>query len=329
MQAQDYASALWAVGLRSPGSTRATIEQAVADRLIVRTWPMRGTLHFIAPTEVRWMLALLGPRVIAKSASQKRILGLDDNGVTIGRSADALTRALTGNQQLKRAELMAVLEQAGIATTGQRGYHLLWHAALAGLICLGPMQDKQQTFVLLDEWLPPSKPLTREESLARLTRQYYTGHGPATQQDLMWWAGLTATDVKLGLELVKSELSKETIQGQTHWLGSDAVPLPKRDASVQLLPGFDEYLLGYRDRGTILAPEHTSQVCPGGNGIFAPMIVVDGQIVGTWKRTVKKTTATIELLPFTTLTATTRAALQKVADRFGTFWSLTAVLAPA
>ncbi len=324
IQAQDYANALWAVGLRSPGSTRITVEQAIADATIVRTWPLRGTLHFVAAADLRWMLALLAPRIIAGSVGRQRLLGLDDNGLTFGKSAEALVQALQGGKTLVRAEVLAALEQAGITTVSQRGYHLLWRAALEGVICLGPLQDKQQTFVLLDEWIPPARSLTREESLAELTQRYFTGHGPATQQDFMWWSALPAADVKRGLELSKSTLIKETSDGKTYWLGPQAAPA--RVPGLHLLPGFDEYLLGYKDRGAILAAEHSTKVCPGGNGVFAPMLVSAGQIIGTWKRTVKKTTVTIELQPFAPLSATARDSLGPAVSHFGSFWGLTALL---
>jgi hypothetical protein len=178
MQAQDYTGALWSIGLRMTTATEQHIEQAIADRTVVRTWPMRGTLHFVASQDVRWLLPLLTPKVIAGSTGRYRQLELDD--VAFARSQEVFINALQGGKQVTRDELLQQLDEAGIATTGQRGYYLLVHAAQQGLICFGVPSGKQQTFVLLDEWLPPAKPVAREEALAELTRRYFTSHGPAT-----------------------------------------------------------------------------------------------------------------------------------------------------
>jgi len=188
MQAQDFLGAKWSVGLRALGVSDATVDQALADRTIVRTWPMRGTLHFVAPGDVRWMLALLASRVLAASKGRWQSLGLNDN--IFAQSQKVFRQALHGGQ-LTRNEMYQALERAKISTAGQRGYHLLWRNAQEGLICLDAPQGKQQTFVLLDEWVPPAKPLQREEALAKLVLRYFVSHGPATVKDFVWWSGLT------------------------------------------------------------------------------------------------------------------------------------------
>jgi len=320
LQAQDYLAALWAVGLRMEAATEQTIEQAICDRKIVRTWPMRGTLHFVAPEDVRWLLALLTPRVIAGAAQRRKQLELDK--ATLARAEALFASALQGGRQLSRPEMMALLEQNGIATAGQRGYHILWWAAQNGLICFGPRQGKQDTFVLLDEWLPESKSLSREAALAKLAHRYFTGHGPATIQDLMWWSGLPAADARASLELAASQLAYEVIDGQTYWF-SPALPTPQAAApTASLLPGFDEYLLGYRDRSAVLNPAHATKVVPGGNGIFKPIIVIDGRVVGTWKRSLRKTKVLLEFDPFEPLSPAQMAAAAAAAEPYGRFLGL-------
>jgi hypothetical protein len=178
VQAQDYLGSLSAVGARTQGATEKTIEQAIADRAIVRTWPMRGTLHFVAASDVRWMLALLTPRILARSKRRFQELELDD--AVLARSEELLEKALQGGKQLQRDEIYRLLEQANISTASQRGYHILWRAAQQGHICLGPRSGKQQTFALLEEWVPTARPLAREEALVELTSRYFTSHGPAT-----------------------------------------------------------------------------------------------------------------------------------------------------
>ena len=298
IQAQDYLQALWAIGLRLKSATVADVERAILEGKIVRTWPMRGTLHFVPPEDARWMLKLSASRMLARDGRRLKQLGLDEE--IMERCKELFYGALKGNRRLSRPEMMRVLEEAGISTEKQRGYHILWYVSQAGLICLGPMQDKQQTFVLLDEWVHNSRDLSREESLAELARRYFAGHGPATVHDFAWWAGLTVTEARSGLESAMPELTSETIEGKDYWMKSDAPGHTAYDESrVDLLPAFDEYLLGYKDRGAVLAVEDATKVVPGKNGVFLPTIVVDGRVVGTWKRKLKKNSIDITMSPFT------------------------------
>jgi len=298
IQAQDYPQALWAVGLRLRSATVADVERAVAEGRILRTWPMRGTLHFVPPEDARWMLELSAPRILARDGRRLGQLGLDE--VLMERCKELFYEALRGNRRLSRPEMMRLLEEAGIGTEGQRGYHILWYVSQAGLICPGPMQDKQQTFVLLDEWVPNLRELSREESLAELAGRYFASHGPATVHDFAWWTGLTVTEVRSGLEATMPGLISEKIDGKEYWMASDAPDHTAYDeASVHLLPAFDEYLLGYRDRTAVLAQEDASKIGPGGNGVFRPTIVVDGRVVGTWRRRLKKNAIDLTLDSFT------------------------------
>jgi Winged helix DNA-binding domain len=300
IQAQDYRQALWAIGLRLKFATVVDIEQAIFDGKIVRTWPMRGTLHFVPPEDAKWMLKLSASRMLAKDGRRLRQLGLDEE--IIERCKELFYDALKGSKRLSRPEMMKLLEEAGISTENQRGYHILWYVSQSGLICLGPMQDKQQTFVLLDEWVPDSRDLSREGSLVELAKRYFASHGPATVHDFAWWAGLTVTDARSGLEEAKPELISEKIDGKEYWTTSEAPgPVAYDESGVDLLPAFDEYLLGYKDRTSVLTVEDAPRVVPGKNGIFLPTIVVGGRIVGTWKRRVKKSAIDITLSPFTHL----------------------------
>lgn len=208
VQAQDYLGALWALGLRMETAREEAIEQAIADRTVVRSWPLRGTLHFVAPTDLRWMLALLAPRVIAGQRGRHRQLGLDQ--ADFDRSRDLLTCALEGGRQLTRDALYEILEAAGISTAGQRGIHILWRVALDGVLCFAARQGKQQTFALLEEWVPAARMLECDEALAELAARYFTSHGPATVQDFTWWSGLTVADAKTGIELAGPRLERRS-----------------------------------------------------------------------------------------------------------------------
>lgn len=320
VQAQDYLGALWAVGLRLQQAVAADIEQAIASREIVRTWPMRGTLHFVAPEDARWMLALLAPRIVARAAGRHRQLELDE--ATFARSETLFAKALQGGQPLTRPALLDVLEQAGISTKGARGYHILWRAGQHGLICFGPRQGKQDTFVWLDDWLPQGKILSREEALAELAGRYFSGHGPATIQDFMWWSGLPAAEARAGLEMVEAQLAHEDVDGQTYWFSSAAFPSKDTSLTAYLLPPFDEYLLGYKDRSAVLDPAQAKKIVPGANGMFKPIIVIDGRVVGTWKRTLRKTKVLVQLEPFAPFSPAQMEAVVAAAEPYGRFLGL-------
>ncbi|MCL4261730.1 MAG: winged helix DNA-binding domain-containing protein [Anaerolineae bacterium] len=319
MQAQDYASVKWAIGARGGSGhtiTDTAVEQALSDKQIIRTWLMRGTLQMTTAADIRWLLALLAPRLISGSAGRLRELELDQE--TLTRSFDVLTMVLQTNQPLSRPNILQTLEQAGISTAGQRGYHILGQAALAGLICFGPMQGKQQTFVLLDEWTPPGPTYTRDEALAELARRYLRSHGPATLPDFVWWSGLTITEARVALALVETELQSEVVEGETYWLSDNPAIPAMPSPTAWLLPAFDEYYLGYKTRHVVLDGRYDKRVVSV-NGIFRPVIVLDGQVVGIWKREVKRGTAVISLELFQPLTAVAQEAVLAAAEQYSAF----------
>lgn len=281
MQAQDYPHARWAVGLRCAGATDISVRRAIADRSIIRTWAMRGTLQLVAAQDARWLVELVGPRLAARAAAgDVRRFGLDD--AEFARAVKVLEKALRG-APLTRADALAALERHAVSTAGQRGYHILARAALSGHVCLGPMRGKQDTFVLLDEWLPPVRPVPRDAALAELALRYFRSHGPATLRDFAWWSGLTANEARAGLAGAESRLIREAFGGAAHWLSDDAPHARATSPGALLLPGFDEYVLGYADRGAVLGHIEKAEVIHS-NGVFRPTIVVDGRVVGTWTR---------------------------------------------
>ena len=325
MQGQDYAGAKWAVGLRLPGSTDVTIEAAFHAKTIIRTWALRGTLHLVAATDLRWLLALLAPRLIAGNARRYRELQLDE--ATFMHSNDLLAAALQDSQPLDRPALLAHLEQAGIATIGQRGVYMLQRASLDGLICQGVAVRNVPTFMALDESIAQGNTLTREEALAELALRYFTSHGPATLKDFIRWSGLTADDARAGLAASNAQLQQLTMHEQTYWLAQEPPISNQPPQPLYLLPGFDEYLLGYADRSAVLDPQYANHIVPGGNGIFYPTIVSKGQIVGTWQRTFKKGAVVITAQPFTTLQSDEQEAFAHAAERFGAYLEMPATVA--
>ena len=316
LQAQDYPSALWALGLRTQAAAEVDIERAIRERSIVRTWLLRGTLHFVAAADLRWMLSLLRPRLLSGSRGRQRQLGLDET--TFQAAREVLTHALQGDQSLQRDELFARLEGAAISTAGQRGYHILWQLAVEGLLCFGARRGRQFTFALLDEWLPDAKTPEHDQALAELARRYFTGHGPATLQDFSWWSGLNGTQAKTGLELAKADLEEETIAGRSTWFSGGASAAAELSPAAHLLPAFDEYIVGYQDRRAVLDARQTKQAVSS-NGIFYPTLVMDGQVAGTWKKTLKKGGLTITPNLFAPLTTGEADAFQTEAARYAAF----------
>ncbi|MBV9928909.1 MAG: AlkZ family DNA glycosylase [Acidobacteria bacterium] len=323
VQAQDYLGSLWALGLRLPGAVESEVERAVVDRSIVRTWPMRGTLHFVAAEDVRWMLSLAGARTIARAAGRYRQLGLD--GATFAKSRRVIERALRG-RQLTRPELAAALERGGVRTEGQRLIHLLNRSALEGLTCYAARRGKQFTFALLEEWAAPSKSLSRAEALAELAARYFRSHGPATLQDFVWWSSLTTTDARAGLELAAADLQREVFDDETYWLSPPTRAAVDVQKGAQLLPAFDEYTVAYKDRGAILHPSHTLRP-DAATAVLGPTVIIDGRAAGTWKRTLKRESVVIETNLWATLKRTERDALEEGAQRYGEFLGLPAVVA--
>ncbi|TBN57001.1 winged helix DNA-binding domain-containing protein [Glaciihabitans arcticus] len=297
MQAQDFAGAKWSVGLRAPGLTDADVEQALANAEIVRSWPMRGTLHLVAPEDLGWMLQLTTPRLIRGARLRREQLGLAE--ADIERARDVARQALSGGRVLTRDAIHNLWNEHGIETTGQRGYHLLWSLSQTGTLVFGPVQGKVQTFVLLDEWVTQPKRLEGDEALGEWAARYFASHGPATVRDFAWWASLTLGEARRGVAVAKPR--ELEVDGTTYYLAEHLEPT----RGTFLLPGFDEYLLGYQDRSAPLAAEHAPAVVPGNNGIFQPTIVKNGEIVGLWKKPLG--TRGFEFSPFATLPNTRKA----------------------
>jgi hypothetical protein len=301
MQGQDYPSALRSVALRTAAGRREDVEAALDDGEVVRSWTMRGTLHLLAAEDLPWQLELSWRRALAAATARHAQLRLTDADVE--RARECAAAALAGGRRLRRAALLAALTEGGLDVSAQRGYHLLWVLALTGSLCLGPTDDGEQLFVLADEWVRAPRRLDREEALAELTRRFFAGHGPATVADLARWAALPLRDVRAGLALARPHLAALDVDGVEHLLDpatADRLAGCRAEArGVFLLPGFDEFVLGYRDRRAVLDPAFAGRVDPGGNGVFRPTVVHDGRIVGTWQHTGRGAERPVVATPFT------------------------------
>lgn len=319
VQAQDYPGAKWALGLRMRRATDAAIEQAFAAGRILRTHVMRPTWHFVAPADIRWMLALTAPRVRAATAYYDRQLGLD--AAVVKRSNKAIAAALRGGAPLTRQELRAALRKAGVAADSvQRLAHLTIHAELDGVICSGALRGKQFTYALLDERVPGKRVLPRDEALGELTRRYFTSHGPAQVRDFVWWSGLTTADARAGLEMARGDLSNEVIDGKTYWFAASLRAIAPPPRTAYLLPLYDEYLIAYKDRSAALDLVLWKPIA--GRDPFSAPIVLDGRVVGGWKRKPMKDAVTIALDLPVPLEKTDARLVAEAARRFGAFLGL-------
>ena len=324
VQAQDYPGAKWALALRMRSASHALIERAFARGTILRTHVMRPTWHLVAPADIRWMLSLTAPRVRAATASYDRKLGID--AALIRRSNKAIVAALRGGEQLTRQELRAALRRAGIAADSvQRLAHLVIHAELDAVICSGAPRGKQFTYALLDERVRSSRVLSRDEALAELTRRYFTSHGPAQMLDFVWWSGLKTADVRAGLEMCRRHLADEVIDGKRYWFAARQRPIAPPARSAYLLPTYDEYLIAYKDRSASLDIARWQPVV-NRHGWSAP-VVIDGEVIGGWRSTLKNGQPTVSLDLPNALTRADQGLLDVASERFAAFFQLDVTLA--
>ncbi|WP_461187419.1 winged helix DNA-binding domain-containing protein [Arthrobacter sp. Z4-13] len=286
MQAQDLQAALWAVGARVPGAGLQDVRSALDSAAVVRSWPMRGTLHLVAPEDLHWMLDLTADRLTKSIAARHRELGI--TWADVEKCRDIALERIAGGGAVSRAELFAVFEAAGQSTEGQRGIHVLGTLCRHGWLVQGPLAGNQQLLVDFQSWIPTSRRLERQEAIAEFLLRYFRSHGPATVRDFAWWTQIPLTEVRAVFEDLKDQLVELEFEGTSYWLSPETASLldggVPGQRSVLLLPGFDEFVLGYTDRSLVLAPEHANKIVPGGNGVFKKTVVAGGEVIGTWAR---------------------------------------------
>jgi hypothetical protein len=284
VQAQDIWQSMWIIGSRIPWSTEAMIRDACTKWTIVRSWPMRGTLHYMNPKNIRWMLELCASKTLSGFGRRREYLGITD--VHAERALEIMDMSLRWGKSLTRREFGEILKSNDIPMQTQWVYHLACYAATHGLICFWPPTEKEETFVLLDEWVPRSPVLNHDEQLAELARMYIRWHGPATADDLAWWCGLGKSECKKAITFIEKELEKiEQNWKSYYFFQNNLSPVPSEH--IKLLGGFDEYFLGYKDRSPVADIAHHDKLFTM-NGIFFSLILKWWQVVGSWKRTFKK-----------------------------------------
>ncbi|SFM66950.1 Winged helix DNA-binding domain-containing protein [Chitinophaga sp. YR627] len=319
IQAQDYEMSKWAVGMRLPAVSHQKIEQCIADGQLVRTHVLRPTWHLVHPGDVRWMLELSSPYIKQSMGTYNRKLELDDK--IYRKSNKVFEKALKGGKQLTRTELAAELQKAKIATDDLRMNFLLIQAEQDMIICNGGKRDKQITYALFEERVPPAPGKNRQEALATLALRYFNSHGPATLKDFTGWSGLPVTAAREGLQLVQDQLHTSTFGELTCYGPAQATEDRSTGNDVLLIPNYDEYLVAYKDREVIHSADSASMLNRDGNPLFSNIILVKGQIAGTWKRTFKKKDIIIDLYPIEPFNKSTQARLDKEIARFKQFYS--------
>ena len=313
LQAQDIWQATWVIGSRIENSTEDMVRDACRDGSIVRTWPMRGTLHYMDPRNVKWMLSLCASKTLSGFPKRREFLGITDTHAE--RSLEIMDQVLRGGKSLTRTELSKALEENGIPMQTQWMYHLSCYAGTLGLICFGPPTEKEETFVLTDEWIEESVKLNKDEQLALLAEMYFRGHSPATIDDLAWWCGLGKTECRKAVNMIEHKLERFEHNGGVYY--SFPFQNELRGAPLKLIGWFDEYFLGYKDRSIVADVEHHSRLFTS-NGIFFPLIIQDGRAIGSWKREFKKEKIffTLDVLPWYSCDMDT---LKKECERYTKF----------
>ncbi len=317
MQAQEYAMAKWAIGLRLPSLHDEDVEKAFNKGSILRTHLLRPTWHFVSPADIRWILKLTAPRVNAASSFMYRKMELTD--AIFKRGNAIFEKTLQGGNFLTRTTLKEALDRAKIVNSEFRLSYLLMRAELDGIICSGPRVGKQFTYALLEERVPMVKAFTRDESLAELTNRYFTSRGPATLQDFVIWSGLTVKDAKEGIDTLGSKFIREKIDGKEFIFKNNSGYTNAPTNASFLMPDYDEYGMSYKDRSAIFDNDNHSKHVSRGNPIFNRMIIINGKVEGTWHRTTSKKGTVINSFPFSKLSKQSQQSLRLAENKYKLF----------
>jgi hypothetical protein len=323
VQAQDYGGAKWGLAQRMRDATDEGIEKEIVAGTIVRTHILRPTWHFVAAADIHWMLALSAPRVHQANAYYYRTLELDEK--VFSKSRKTLIKALQGGKQLTRPELGSALDKAGIAMKDPRRLNasMMW-AELDGVVCSGARRGKQFTYALLEELVPRTKILERDEALAELARRYFRTRGPATADDFSWWSGLTKSDSRRAAAAAASDLEHEVIDGRSYWFPTPTRQTTRRTPIVHLLPNYDEFFIGLRDRSAFSTRLGKARIEARMDALQGHVLTINGQIVGGWNRTLRGKDALIHLKLLQRLTAAENRAVEKATKKFGEFLGIEA-----
>lgn len=323
LQAQEYAVARWSIGQRAAGLDEAAVDRALDMGSILRTHVLRDTWHIVAAEDIRWLLELTGPRILARNQTMHRREGLDER--LLDQTDTILVETLVGGRQLTRSDVAQALARHGIEAERFRLAYILMHAELTGLICSGAMAGKQHTYALLKERAPQARSLDREAALAELARRYFTSRGPAMVEDLGRWASLTLGDARHAVALAGSALEARDLDGRTYYWSAQRHPAVSKAPRTHLIQGYDEYVMGYSASRDVIDLEGLASSLPiGARSMFTHAILVNGQVLGHWRRTLTAKSMTIEVQLARRFSDAETAALQDAVERYAAFVGLPA-----
>jgi len=314
MQAQDFTAAKWAIACRANGLSEQDITNAYDKGEILRTHLLRPTWHFIAAEDIRWLLKLTAPHIRSVLKYRDHQLGITRKDLE--KSSKLFEKFLSQDEQLTVSELKHIFEKEGMDVHENSFYHYAMHAELNEQICSGSLEGKEVTYALMDERVLVAKEMPREEAVAELISRYFRSRGVATLPDFLWWSGLPAKDARAGLESIRGSLETFETEGETYFLFSGTQKIIKRENL--LLPAFDEFLISYRSRKWSI-PNDVQPTAISSNGIFRPVVVVDGQVAGIWKRTAKGKRYVLELTLFGPIAEKDKGELVKRCEEYGVF----------
>ena len=318
MQAQNYSMVKWAVGMRLKSATIQAVEKALREGEILRTHVMRPTWHLVAAEDIRWMLKLSAQRIISANDSFAKGYDLDIPNEVYTKAHDLLEKILCGKKSLTKQEIAEHFNRSGIVADNHRMTRFMARAEQEGIICSGEDRGSKCTYALLEERVPPMPELTKDESLARLARSYFRSHSPAVLQDFIWWSGLPVSDAKQAVYLIASELTTEQWKEQTWYIHDTCRTRGKLSGHIHLLPSYDEYLLGYKDRTDVLPLEHYSKAFTN-NGLFFPIVLHNGQVIGNWDKSVKKKSVDLKYSWFRQVADMNEETLERERQKFTRF----------
>jgi Winged helix DNA-binding domain len=319
LQAQAFDAARHQVRVRSVGVTSGAVDRAFeVERSVVRTWLMRGTLHLCAADDLRWLMDVFGPAVNQFGASRRKNLGLDD--ATCARAVAVIRKALA-NGPMARRQIRERLVSAGVVAepVGQLVLHLLYHAAALSIVCSGPRMGRDDSFVLVDDWVPQSKGPRGEAALAELARRYFAAYGPAGESDFAAWSGLRRNVIRAAMAAIGTDLVEFPGSIRGLWTLGPATDANLARPAVRLLGHFDTYLLGYRLREHLGDAAAEAWIHDGGGGWIRPVICVDGWIAGGWRMDQARGEIEIKVMPFDRISRRADPAIGREVAAIGRF----------
>jgi hypothetical protein len=316
MQAQDFPMSKWGIGCRLKDITQHDVNTELARASIIRTHVLRPTWHIVASSDLMWMLELTAPNILRITRGYHKSVEITPK--ILKASISLIEKTLRDGIDLSRTEIAAVLKKQKINTDENRLAHLLMDAELNGLICSGPVENNSQRYRLIPEQIKKAAKLDRDEAIQQLAARYFKSHGPATIRDFHWWSGLSIADCRIGIKLNSENLSSYDDEGIIYYFDETACSFSETKKQHHLVPAFDEFFVGYKDRSTLIAEKHNIKLFTN-NGMFFPALLTNGRATGTWKRKINNEKVNIDIQIFSSPSTLSMRSLKSQVAQFGKF----------